>query len=64
VAIPSEIDITQAYYPKATYVILARHNEKDWYMRAYYLVEGHINEVRIRRLNTQHTILEIDNRTN
>ena len=64
VAIPSEIDITQAYYPKATYVILARHNEKDWYMRAYYLVEGQINEVRIRRLNTQHTILEIDNRIN
>ena len=64
VAIPSEIDITQAYYPKATYVILARHNEKDWYMRAYYLVEGQINEVKIRSLNTQHTILEIDNRTN
>ena len=64
VAIPSEIDITQAYYPKATYVILARHNKKDWYMRAYYLVEGQINEVKIRRINTQHTILEIENRTN
>ena len=63
-AIPSEIDITQAYYPKATHVILARHNEKDWYMRAYYLVEGQINEVKIRSLNTQHTILEIENRTN
>ena len=63
VAIPSEIDITQAYYPKATYVILARYNEKDWYMRAYYLVEGQINEVRIHRINTQNTILEIDDRT-
>ena len=52
-AIPSETDITQAYYPQATYVILARYNDTEWYMRGYNLAKGKIKEITMQILTIQ-----------
>ena len=62
-AVPSETDISQAYYPQATYVILARYNEKGWYMRGYNLVKGQIKEIVLRMLTAQSTILNRGSRS-
>jgi proteasome lid subunit RPN8/RPN11 len=62
-AAPSETDTSQAYYPQATYVILARYNEKGWYMRGYNLVKGQIKEIVLRMLTAQSTILNRGSRS-
>ena len=60
---PSETDVSQAYYSQATYVILARYNEKEWYMRGYNLVKGQITEIALRMLATQSDTLNLVNRS-
>lgn len=44
---PSATDVAEAYYPEAMYMILSSGREGAWEARAFRIVDGEVEEVRV-----------------